>query len=138
MEYSPIVLEWKYGGRRDLWVKNAAFIRELIAKSGAKPISPETAHAPGFAVGMALEAGPATKGVATEGPRALLAHRIPFPGGLRVPHFHLEGSVYPVDEQQWRAFTTTIVGELKGKLEAAQGISFDQAMALSDAATSFA
>ncbi len=112
---------WWWGGPRDLWLKNAEAIKDIITNS--EPIPVETAHAQMLTIQSATE----TK---------LIPHRVPFPGGLRIPHLHFEGKVYAVKETTWREFSNKVIVDLQKRLDEAKNkaISFERLMELSEVA----
>ena len=57
----------------------------------------------------------------------------PFPGGLRIPHLHLGEDVYRLNPAQWREFSTTVIEDLRKKLEHVEIVSFEQAAELVEA-----
>jgi len=99
---------WKYGGRLAFWERNADVINEAI--KGLPPIAEVTA------------------GEATARSKF---HPRPFPGGIRIPHFHVEDKVYPVKPERWEKFVKGVKANFAKRLADAQGISFDQIMEVS-------
>jgi len=117
----------KNGGRFDYWVINHASVYKVIEKYGLKPIGREFLF----------------KGIDEEmlGQVKKLEARVlwpypwpfPFPGGLRYPHIHYKGDIYPLEAGQWKVFTEMVVGEMKTKLEKAGNINFNDLMKITEA-----
>ncbi len=59
---------------------------------------------------------------------------IPFPGGLKFPHFHLGDDIFRLDQKQWAAFSSMMVSEIKELLDGAGTLSFDQLSSMVEAA----
>ncbi len=107
--------KWIYGGPRDIWIKNAKFLGELVQKWKLQAYS--------FEAGRAKNA------------KALIFDP-DIRGGIRLAHLHFKGNVYLVNERQWKEFTGKVIKDFQAKLAAAPSVNFEQLMDLSDAVDS--
>ncbi len=106
-----------------IWLRNASLIKELVRKFGIKPATegPQATHlaALSVAVGERLEVPSVIK-------------RPPIPGGIRVPHLHLDGDVYLLNDKQWKEFSGKLIKQLQSRLSRVNAVSFEQAVELSE------
>jgi hypothetical protein len=58
-------------------------------------------------------------------------------GGDRGPHFHYNGDVYHLTNEQWTNFSKPIMEEMAKKLTQAKTIPFEQTMELADTINAF-
>ena len=124
---------WRYGMPRiDVWVRQADLIANWIKEFKLKPVAKDDLiH---FAnTGIDFEA-PMRKAATMKefDPRP-----IPFPGGLRIPHFHHKGELYVMNEKQWATVSKGLITEMRAKLDAVNTVSFEQVMDLSDVMNGF-
>jgi len=75
-------IKWKYGGPRLLWEMKQSVLENLIREAKLRSVTADWAKSKGTL--------PTWDGTC---------------GGIRLPHFHLRGEVYPAPENVWRAFT---------------------------------
>jgi hypothetical protein len=56
-------------------------------------------------------------------------------GGMKVPHIHLDGNIYLLNEQQWREFSQKVVTDFQKRLDAVKAIplSVDQVSSIAAA-----
>jgi hypothetical protein len=48
-------------------------------------------------------------------------------GGRKEAHFHFDGNVYPLNQEQWKAFSQGVMAVVSKKLAAAGAVSFESA-----------
>lgn len=58
----------------------------------------------------------------------------PFPGGLKIAHFHHKGQIYLLNDEQWREFTTKTIGMVRDKIRKAEMVGYQPLMALTESA----
>ena len=112
---------WIYGGPRDFWVRNAAVIREFIAANKLPVITGQ------------VGGGVAVAGAEAAGEQELVVRRIPFPGGIRIPHLHFNDQVHALTEEQWKAFSAQVMKDYQAKLARVKAVTFGQLMEISHA-----
>jgi len=56
----------------------------------------------------------------------------PFPGGMRIPHFHLRDDIFLLDDRQWDVVSKALLDTFQQKLAGMQRVSFDQVMDISE------
>jgi len=143
---------WKYGGPRELFMREEAFIGKFIASNKLKAVSREAlnermAQVAGVVVtdgrfaqlaggiitqGMsAISETPVARSVKSAKAAALGPHLIN--GGIRGPHLHHKGNVYLLNERQWGNFSQTIMKNIQEKLSRAKSVNFEQLMEISEA-----
>ena len=119
---------WKWGlPRIDVWVNHAELIEKWIKEFKLKPVADEhliDITGPGIMMEM-----PEMKARAAKPP---FPRPIPFPGGLRIPHFHHKGRLYVMNETQWAKVSKGLMAEMRKKLDAVNTVSFEQMMDLAD------
>ena len=118
-------LIWRYGGRRDFWVRNLDSIKKFVDQRGVTPV--DQVHL------MTDDLVPVADIGAKTAAKTLAFKPRPFPGGLRTPHLHFAGEIYLLTDAQWKEFSVTVVKGLQEKLSRAGTVGFNQAMELSDA-----
>ena len=124
-------LWWKYGRPADFWLKNIRLVKEAIEKYKLEPVLKESLmeeefSAPrGFSFIAELIADKQEK-VPSIPPK-------PFPGGIRIPHFHFEKDVYLLSEEQWKDFSTIVIKDFQAKLARVNTVNFEQVMEMSEA-----
>jgi len=112
----------------DFWIRREGMIGEFVQKNKLKPIDT-----------LPYEFEGLTGAVEAREEKAVLPVRRPaFPGGMRVPHLHFKGSVYALNEQQWRAFSGNVIKDLNEKLAQASVLSFDQVRDIAEGIDKFA
>jgi hypothetical protein len=111
----------KVGGMKDFWIINSSLIEQTIKEQGLKPLPPE---AP-VAREMPL--------VPMEEKAAPIIWHGPIYGGMRIAHLHFKGQIYPLNEDQWRKFSATVIKGFQAKLARANNVSFEHVMEISDA-----
>jgi hypothetical protein len=114
---------WWYGGPRDIWIKHVDVVQKLITEQKLKPVDP-THYIPDL---------PSNATSLAEEGAAKAFRRIPFPGGIRLPHVHFKGDMYLLSGEQWKDFSGKLVKEFQSKLSKAHVLSFDSLMELSAA-----
>jgi len=114
----------KYGGRFDFWISSLDQVSKFIRSRRIRSLPKE--H---LIMDDPIRLGAAAKrelaGIEFLKPR-------PFPGGLRFPHLHFKKDIYRLTEKQWQDFSGTVLNNLRGKLDKAQTVSFEQVMELSE------
>ena len=55
-----------------------------------------------------------------------------WPGGIRIPHVHLDRDIFLLDEKQWNRLVTLKVRDFKAKLSNVKNVNFEQMMKLSE------
>lgn len=112
------------GGWLDYWVGDRPAIRRFVAANRLKAL--DSRSVPTIATGSIAAKGTATR----------LLKPLTFPGGLRVPHLHLDGKVYQLSQKQWETFSARIVADARVKLATVTSVNFDNAMSLAQVAES--
>ncbi len=116
---------WRFGIPAPIWIEHAGRIRDLIKKHNMEPIAPELLPALDIAAAPMIEPGAKAAPVRPV-PR-------PFPGGLRIAHFHMGAAVYGVDQKVWREFSASVVESVRARLDAARPLGVEQLVELSEA-----
>lgn len=111
---------WWWGGPRDFWLGNIAAIKQVVDGNKLVPIAPELTTGPMLIARIGTE------------PQLPVPHRVPFPGGLKLPHLHYEGNAYLLTEEQWRGFTGRVLEDFKARLAKVKVVSFDQLMSIAE------
>ncbi len=120
---------WKWGmPPPELWIRNIDRIEAIIKRYKIPPVSQEHLYEVGREV-MTMDMPAAGVKSAKLPP----FKRPPFPGGMRIPHFHFKGEVYLVNEAQWKEFATPLLEDFRKKLAAVNEIGFEQLMELNEA-----
>lgn len=112
---------WRFGLWGPIWIRDVAAIRDFVAKQKLIPLTAVGAPAP----------AKTTRTKAAEIPIELRVP--PFPGGMRMPHLHFEGQIYPMTDKQWQAFSGLVLRRLQERLAGAKSISFSHLMEISEA-----
>jgi hypothetical protein len=55
-----------------------------------------------------------------------------FPGGLKCPHLHFKRDIYLLNDEQWKTFSSSIIGGFKEKLSKVGTVSFEQLVKTSE------
>lgn len=121
--YFDAILEyrWRWGGPRDIWLKNSTLIESLINSQKLKPTD----------VVMFPTQWNTPAPEATVVSRAI--KRPPFPGGIKLAHLHYKDQLYMLTDAQWKSFTQELVKSFKERLAKTQVLSFEKTMELSEA-----
>lgn len=109
-----------WGRPADLWIKYIDVIRDMVTRLNLKEFG--GAPSPRLA-----------KPVAKGEEQAMLLHRPPFPGGLRIAHLHFEDKLYLLNDEQWKAFSTQVMKNFRAKLAKVNTVNFSQVMSISHA-----
>lgn len=116
---------WLYGRPAPIWLHNRDFVQDFVRKNKVKPIERE--HL------AALDLSPALLPAEAMGADKVPVQKfVPYYGGMRVPHLHLGDQIYRLNQEQWKAFSSGIIENLRTKLDRAGTVSFEQLMELSD------
>lgn len=130
------LLIWKAGRPAELWMSHRQLVGEFIDKYKLEPLEPD-AYPYYQPTGNRAEPGMGAEAELSK--RAQLRPKwpwpSPFPGGIRIPHFHFGPDVYLVDRKQWDEFSGRVVKDLQERLGQAKAISFEQTLALNEAIT---
>lgn len=113
------MLEWKNGGRWDIWAAEIPRVRNFIKEHNLTPLK----DAP-FQFQRESMAEKASG----------IPFYYPWPwGGMKIAHLHFGRDIYLLNEKQWRDFSNQIMDSYKQKLANVKTVSFDQLMDFSDA-----
>ena len=137
---------WKYGmPPYHFWLRHVEDIRVLVKEHNLKPLSQKYFMAE-FPKRIAevekLEmAGGSTVEMAgsvvekdidwDDIPRKFWPR--PFPGGMRIPHVHLDGEIYMLKDEHWKELTEKVINKFRTKLANMKTVNFEQMMKLSAA-----
>lgn len=126
---NPLIEYWLkhrfiYGIPAPIWLTHAQVIEDYINSQRLKPVAPELYE--GLLVSGALSAATSREAVA-------LFPKIPFPGGIRIPHLHFRGQLYTLNSDQWKGFSEKVVKEFQAKLADAHKLTFEQVLDVSEA-----
>jgi hypothetical protein len=125
-----IVTDGRLGGiQATIWVKNIKLIDKLIGQYKLKVTPDKALPTLGFAPTEGLGESVAGRAALKRSPVRIP----PFPGGIRVPHFHFKGEIYFLDEKQWRDFSSQTIKILQDKLSRAKAVSFENLVELTEA-----
>ncbi|MCG7851166.1 MAG: hypothetical protein MIO92_01450 [Methanosarcinaceae archaeon] len=114
---------WRYGRPADLWIKNIENIKDFITKNNLKPILAE--HLP-----MPQNMADLQQKTTSE---RMIFKPIPFPGGIRLAHFHFQDNIYILNAEQWKDFSGRLMKDFQAKLATVKTIGFERAIELSSA-----
>jgi len=117
---------WKLinGGWPGPWIINEGRVRKFIELNKLNPVSQESIQT--RALELETKAGRGTKSQIN--PIYIIDPR----GGMRNPHLHYKGKIYLLDSKQWNKFSGEIVKEFSKKLAAANSVTYEQLIELSD------
>ncbi len=118
-----------YGIPAPIWVTYVDVIEGYINAQKLRPVAPEVYE--GLIASAALPAAASREAVA-------LFPKIPFPGGIRLPHFHFKGQLYMLNSDQWKGFSDRIVKEFQAKLADGHKLNFEQVLDVSEAVSGIA
>ena len=129
------VFIWKFGRPAELWLSHHELVAKVIAKYKLKPLSadnyPYLPHVEEFGVSVLSKAtSKQAKAVPT------IRWPIPFPGGMRIPHFHYGRDVYLLKPNQWNEFSKMVVKDIQSRIAGANEVGFEQVMELEQAVSS--
>ena len=122
------MLKSKYGGRFDRWITDVKRIATFIEKNKIRAV--ERVHL------LMDEPAPV---IQPKGSKATMEVAFirppypPFPGGLKCAHLHFRGDIYLLTDKQWKEYSGVVVRDLQKKLGAAETVSFDNLMEISEA-----
>lgn len=118
--------KWKLinGGWPGPWIINEARVRKFIELNKLNPVSQESIQT--RALELETKAGREIKSQIN--PIYIIDPR----GGMRNPHLHYKGKIYLLDSKQWNKFSGEIVKEFSKKLAAANSVTYEQLVELSD------
>jgi hypothetical protein len=106
-------------------LKNGKEIQQMITELKIKPVS--QTELPGTRVMINPQPLP---------PKAYLSNAADWWfkwGGMKIPHFHFDGDVYLLNEEQWQTFSSGVLKDFSKKLTNAKNISFSQLADIADA-----
>ena len=116
---------WWMGIPAPFWITNLKQIGQFIQKNEIKPVAPEflpdISMDPQISLGQEL----ALRSYVPIKPR-------PFPGGIKVPHFHFKGDLFVLTDKQWKEFSADIVKGFQAKLAKANAVNFEQVIEISE------
>lgn len=124
------LLTSKYGGKWDIWASYNKLVADYAKRMKLEALRPDQLPAVGAPMDEIRLNISKEKKVPFFPP-------IPFPGGLRFPHLHIEGKIYPLTQDQWKGFTKIMVDDLVGRLSKAQTINFEGLMEISESIGAF-
>jgi hypothetical protein len=130
---------WKAGRPAELWLSHRELVAGFIKKHNLKPLEPESY--PSMPVEMTGASEAMTLAAASsKSKQAEWVSRIPwpkpFPGGIRIPHFHFGPDLYLVDRDQWKEFSDMVVRDVGDRLGKAREIGFEQVLELTEGTAS--
>ena len=125
-------LKWLVGRPAELWLSQRVLVAKMIKEFDLKPLPVE--DYPYLPMGVEKAAEAAAMPMASEKASLRIRWPFPFPGGIRIPHFHFEGDVYLVESKQWEQFSTSVVKDVQQRLANASRVSFEQVLAIEEAA----
>lgn len=123
-------LTLKNGGKWDFWLTHVSLVESYIKKNKMRPINHEHLAMSQPQIKESTFAAKAEKQV-------FVLYPIPFPGGIKYPHFHFEGNIYEVSPELWKSFTKEVVLSLTDKLRTAGKIPYDGLMEISETIGSY-
>lgn len=118
------------GGDFVIWVAQAKMIGQLIKEWKINPVPRE--HLPYHRYTMMSQ--PVTKHEAEAEERLTPIIPRPFPGGLKIAHFHYKGEIYLLNKEQWQEFTSLAIGMVKDKIQNAKTVNYKPLMELTETA----
>ncbi len=116
------------GPYNPFWMANHSLVRQMIKEKGYKPAAEGMLAA--HMAALSMETG--------ERSEAVSKMKRPIPGGIRVPHLHFDTDIFLLDESQWKDFSAKMMKEFQAKLSRVNAVSFEQAMAISEAVDTLA
>lgn len=133
--------DWRIRGiPSDIWVRFSDSIGQLISKEKLTPVEGRFVTTPNqvnFALtGQMAAVAPAVAETAKA--KASMPEIFDIRGGIRAAHVHYKGSIYMLNDAQWKRFSTVVVNDFKAKLEAAGTVGFDQVLDISETAVKIA
>ncbi len=111
---------WRYGLPSPIWITNLGLIQQVIEQHRIAPLTEKQMPA------MQLAPPDAQVEAAALKPGGIR-------GGMRIPHLHFEGRVYPLNREQWQEFSGQVLEGLRKNLRSAKAVSFPQLLELSEA-----
>ena len=117
------------GGDFVIWMAWSTFIGKFIDERKIAPVASE--HLPYH------DEGPTPQPMAEQRSEAQDLRFIrprPFPGGLKIAHFHYKGEIYLLTESQWQEFTSKAMGMVQEKIQKAETITYQPLMELTQTA----
>ncbi len=124
------ILTWRVGRPAELWLSYHELVGKQIRKYKLKPLPVDQYPYMPLAAEMGLAGGTAAKA------SSRFRWPVPFPGGIRIPHFHHGRDVYLVQQKQWNNFSNAIVRDIQTRLDKAGQVGFDETVQLAEAAVS--
>jgi hypothetical protein len=131
------------GGNLAYWLKNAAFVNEFITTFNkaaqtrpnatqitALSIEQQQTYTMGLATPVMQPAAASvantvvkTKILKEEAPLSK-TQSIWWHGGMKSPHFHHDGKIYPLTQEQWGTFVDSAMKQMGKSLASAKNVSF--------------
>lgn len=140
--------QWTGGIPADIWLKYAGIIHSIIEKYKLVVADMHTLPSAGFnqvfqqqqqlaQTHQLLQQSILPAGAKTPFTLPIIPiHKIPYPGGIRVPHLHFNGDVYMLNDKQWGDFSGKVLTNLKEKLNSSNTISVEKLTEISNAVDS--
>ena len=119
------LFRWRYGmPPYEFWLNNKALITEMVKEFKLKPLDqtifPDNLPAPIAGEIKEMRA------------KAKVIDKKLWPGGIRIPHVHLDRDIYLLDDKQWGRLVAAKVRDFKAKLSNVKTVNFEQMMRLSE------
>ena len=116
---------WRWGMPAPIWLYQIDRIRDLVNQWGLKPIS---SHYREFGGGIADRMD------VPDGERPVIRgpFPIPFPGGRKYAHLHLDDKIFVLNDEQWSEFSKTVVDDLQKRLRHAGQVNVQQLTEISE------
>ncbi len=117
---------WLRGRPADLWIRHSQTVEAFVKEAKLKPIDQEF-----LATKLEVMVPQALEAAAKPTSRQILGPDIR--GGMRLAHLHYKDDIFILNEEQWRAFSKSVITAFSTKLSKASAVSFDQLLDLSEA-----
>ena len=121
---------WRWGMPAPIWLDQIERIRDLVREWDLKPISEHYVDFGGsFAKRFDVPDG--------NMPIIRWPFPIPFPGGRKFAHLHLDDKIFVLNDEQWSEFSTTVVKDMHERLRRAGRVNVQQLTEISEALADF-
>jgi hypothetical protein len=115
---------WRWGIPNPIFIGNLALIESMIREQKLKALAVEhlePIQSAVMSIGTTVDRRPVKP--------------VPFPGGIKQSHLHYKGSVYLLNDEQWKSFSSEVMKVIQDRLAKAHSVSFTQLLDVSDAVT---
>lgn len=124
LDYEKLFI-WKYGmPPYEFWLDNKVIIQDIVKQYKLKPVDRRYFPAD-IPAKLQVELRETKARKQWEDKRL-------WPGGIRIPHVHLNGEVYMFEKEHWNKLVDAKVNEFREKLANVQTVNFEQMMKLSE------